>query len=173
MDKMALGLIETVGLAAALEAADAAVKSANVMLAGYELTKGGGLVTIKLEGDVGAVNAAVQAGCAAAEKLSRVYGRKVIPRPHDELRPMIRSAETRKCGSAAAANAAEEAGAEGQAVSKELTKPQEGEGLKEPAVPHVEKTEPTCNLCNDIKCTREKGELKTNCIHYFDNLKED
>ncbi|MGK2888239.1 MAG: BMC domain-containing protein [Candidatus Malihini olakiniferum] len=53
MAKQSLGLIETVWLAAAVEAADAAVKSANVNLVGYELTKGGGMVTVKLEGEVG------------------------------------------------------------------------------------------------------------------------
>lgn len=69
MAKQSLGLIETVGLAAAVEAADAAVKSANVNLVGYELTKGGGMVTVKLEGEVGAVNAAIAAASVAAAKV--------------------------------------------------------------------------------------------------------
>ncbi len=170
MEKMALGLIETVGLAAALEAADAAVKSANVVLAGYELTKGGGLVTIKLEGDVGAVNAAVQAGCAAAEKLNRVYSRKVIPRPHDEVRPLIRSAETIKGGSKVSETDEPAQQAE-SAAQKEPAEQAEPAAQKESAEPpaEAEKKEPTCNLCNDIRCTREKGDLKTKCIHYLDN----
>ena len=58
MSGQSLGLIETVGMAAAVEAADAAMKSANVNLVGYELTKGGGMVTVKLEGEIGAINAA-------------------------------------------------------------------------------------------------------------------
>ena len=66
MSGQSLGLIETVGLTVAVEAADAAIKSANVELVGYELTKGSGLVTIKLTGEVGAMNAAVSAGVAAA-----------------------------------------------------------------------------------------------------------
>ncbi|PWC19028.1 BMC domain-containing protein [Brenneria corticis] len=66
MAKQSLGLIETVGLVAAIEAADAAVKSANVNLVGYELAKGGGMVTVKLEGEVGAVNAAISAASHAA-----------------------------------------------------------------------------------------------------------
>ncbi|MGM3371746.1 BMC domain-containing protein, partial [Escherichia coli] len=53
MSGKSLGLIETVGMSAAVEAADAAMKSANVSLVGYELTKGGGMVTVKLEGEVG------------------------------------------------------------------------------------------------------------------------
>jgi microcompartment protein CcmL/EutN len=72
MSGQSLGLIETVGLTVAVEAADAAIKSANVELVGYELTKGGGLVTIKLTGEVGAMNAAVSAGVAAASRVGQV-----------------------------------------------------------------------------------------------------
>ncbi len=91
---MALGLIETVGLVAAVEAADAAIKSANVTLVGYELTKGDGLVTVKIEGDVGAVKAAIESASAAASKLSGVYSTKVIPRPAAGLDKIVMSAET-------------------------------------------------------------------------------
>lgn len=84
-----IGLIETIGLTAAIEAADAAVKSANVRLLGYELTKGGGMVTVKFEGDVGAVKAALDAAVAAAERVSTVYSKHVIPRPHDELEKIL------------------------------------------------------------------------------------
>lgn len=94
MPRQALGLIETVGLAAAIEAADVALKSANVALLGYELSKGGGMVTIKIEGDVGAVKAAVEAGCAAAEKVTSVWSRQIIPRPHDELSKIVLTKDT-------------------------------------------------------------------------------
>jgi len=87
--KQALGLIETIGLVSAIEAADAAVKAANVTLLGYENTKGGGKITVKLVGDVGAVNAAVAAGAAAAARIGQVYGCHVIPRPHDEIEALI------------------------------------------------------------------------------------
>lgn len=80
MSGQSLGLIETVGLTVAVEAADAAMKSANVDLVGYELTKGGGLVAVKLTGDVGAMNAAVAAGVAAANRIGQVYAWKVIAR---------------------------------------------------------------------------------------------
>ena len=80
MAGQSLGLIETVGLGVAIEAADAAMKSANVELIGYELTKGGGLVVVKLTGDVGAINAAVSAGVAAARRAGSVYAWKVIAR---------------------------------------------------------------------------------------------
>lgn len=89
MKQQALGLIETIGLVSAIEAADAAVKAANVTLLGYENTKGGGKITIKFVGDVGAVNAGVAAGVAAAARVGKVYGQRVIPRPHDEIAALI------------------------------------------------------------------------------------
>jgi ethanolamine utilization protein EutM len=87
--RKALGLIETVGLVAAIEAADAAVKSAQVKLLGYELTKGGGMVTIKLLGEVSAVKAATSAGAAAASRVGKVVSVLVIPRPSDNTELMI------------------------------------------------------------------------------------
>lgn len=93
MAKRALGIIETIGLPAAIEAADTAVKSSNVTLLGYELSKGGGMVTIRFEGDVGAVKAALEAATAAAERVGKVYSKLMIPRPHDELDKMIYSKE--------------------------------------------------------------------------------
>ena len=84
-----LGLIETQGLAGGITAADAAVKSANVRLIGYELTKGGGWTTVKIEGDVGAVKAAVEAGAAAAKRVGEVYGVHVIPSPADEVEAIL------------------------------------------------------------------------------------
>ena len=94
MAKQALGIIETVGLAAGVEAADAAVKSAGVRLTGYELTKGGGMVLIKVEGDVGAVKAAIDAAFAAASKVGKVVAKHVIPRPHESLEMLIRNKDT-------------------------------------------------------------------------------
>ncbi|MFO7681127.1 MAG: BMC domain-containing protein [Chloroflexota bacterium] len=87
--KQALGLIETIGLVSAIEAADAAVKAANIILLGYENTKGGGKITVKLVGDVGAVKAGVDAGAAAARRVGQVYACHVIPRPHDEIEALI------------------------------------------------------------------------------------
>lgn len=89
MSGKSLGLIETVGLAAAVEAADAALKSANVELVSCEQTKGGGLMLVTLAGEVGAVNAAVAAGVAAASRVSRVYACKVIARTAEGLTGMI------------------------------------------------------------------------------------
>ena len=80
----ALGMIETRGLVAAIEAADAMVKSANVQLVGKEQV-GGGLVTVMVRGDVGAVKSATDAGAAAAEKVGELISVHVIPRPHPEV----------------------------------------------------------------------------------------
>ena len=80
----ALGMIETSGLVAAIEAADAMVKSANVQLVGKEQV-GGGLVTVMVRGDVGAVKSATDAGAAAAEKVGELISVHVIPRPHTEV----------------------------------------------------------------------------------------
>ena len=79
----ALGMVETRGLVAAIEAADAMVKAANVQLVGKEQV-GGGLVTVMVRGDVGAVKAATDAGAAAAEKIGELISVHVIARPHTE-----------------------------------------------------------------------------------------
>ena len=80
----ALGMIETKGLVSAIEAADAMVKAANVELVGKEQV-GGGLVTVMVRGDVGAVKAATDAGAAAAERIGELISVHVIPRPHTEV----------------------------------------------------------------------------------------
>ncbi len=79
----ALGLVETRGLIAAIEAADAMVKAANVRLLGTEVTRAA-LVTVKVEGDTGAVRSSVAAGAAAAERVGELVATHVIPRPHNE-----------------------------------------------------------------------------------------
>lgn len=90
----ALGSIEVVGLVAGVEAADVACKTADVTLIGYELARGGGYVTVKVEGQVAAVQAAIAAAEVAASKLTRVVSRIVIPRPHQELESIVFSAAT-------------------------------------------------------------------------------
>ncbi len=88
-----LGLIEVVGLVGAIEAGDTAVKAANVRLIGLELTKGGGMVTVKIEGEVSAVKAAVDAAVMAAERLTTVVSKLVIARPSVEVGKMVEPAE--------------------------------------------------------------------------------
>jgi ethanolamine utilization protein EutM len=90
--KEALGKIETKGLVAAIEAADAMVKAANVTLVGKELI-GGGYVTVMVRGDVGAVKASTDAGAAAAGKIGELVSVHVIPRPHAELEAILPKTE--------------------------------------------------------------------------------
>ena len=80
----ALGMIETKGLVGSIEAAYAMVKAANVYLIGKEFV-GGGLVTVMVRGDVGAVKAATDAGAAAAQRVGELLSVHVIPRPHVEV----------------------------------------------------------------------------------------
>ena len=84
----ALGMVETKGLVGAIEAADAMVKAANVTLVGKEQV-GAGLVTVLVRGDVGAVNAATDAGAAAAENVGELISVHVIPRPHAEVEVIL------------------------------------------------------------------------------------
>ena len=85
----ALGLIETIGLAAGIEAADSMVKSANVEIVTRQQV-GGGLIAILVRGDTGAVQAAVDAGTIAASKVGRVVSAHVIPRPDPGLEAILR-----------------------------------------------------------------------------------
>ncbi|WP_218145925.1 BMC domain-containing protein [Bacillus sp. MUM 116] len=84
MSGEALGMIETKGLVGAVEAADAMAKAANVRLIG-KVHAGGGLVTVMVRGDVGAVKASVDAGAAAAESVGELISVHVIPRPHSDI----------------------------------------------------------------------------------------
>ncbi len=188
MQGKALGLIETIGLAAAIEAADTAIKSANVTLLGYELSKGGGMVVIKFEGDVGAVKAAVEAGCAAAQKVSGVWSKQIIPRPHEEVSKLINTKDT--VGAILQKTTKLE---EPKKDTKEEPKEEAKQESKSPKVePKTEKkkeemvvkTSPqkepeqkvqaqddnddVCNLCHDPKCSRKKGDFRNTCIHYHE-----
>ncbi|MDN5315060.1 MAG: ethanolamine utilization protein EutM [Clostridiales bacterium] len=88
MNKEALGMVETRGLVAAIEAADAMVKAANVTLLGKEKV-GTGLVTVMVRGDVGAVKASVEAGSAAAKRVGELVSVHVIPRPHGDVESIL------------------------------------------------------------------------------------
>lgn len=85
---IALGMVETRGLVGSIEAADAMVKAANVILIGSEYT-GGGFVTVMVRGDVGAVKAATDAGAAAAKRVGELVSVHVIPRPHQEVEMIL------------------------------------------------------------------------------------
>ena len=88
MELQALGMVETRGLVAAIEAADAMLKAANVVLVGTEKI-GSGLVSVMVRGDVGAVKAAVEAGQANAARLGEIVAVHVIPRPHNDVEKIL------------------------------------------------------------------------------------
>ena len=88
MSMEALGVVETRGLTAAIEAADSMVKAAQVTLIGTEKI-GSGLVTVMVRGDVGAVKAAVEAGAANASRLGELVATHVIPRPHQDVEKIL------------------------------------------------------------------------------------
>ena len=92
MNEQALGMVETRGLVGAIEAADAMVKAAKVRFVGREFV-GGGLVTVFVRGDVGAVKAATDAGGAAAGRVGELISVHVIPRPHGDVESTIPKAE--------------------------------------------------------------------------------
>lgn len=185
-----IGLIETFGVPTAIAAADAAVKSANVELLGYELTKGDGLVTIKLAGNVDAVNAAVEAGSKAGEMVGRVFSKHVIPRPSNELDKMISQrigkrlekpiADSNKeeqeqqitenegvieKGLDIASNSLVDSHLEISTEDIQVNVADENGEVKE-AVEMNQNDGGLCNLCYDPSCTRKKGELKSLCVQY-------
>lgn len=156
----ALGSIEVVGLVAGVEAADVACKTADVTLIGYELARGGGYVTIKVEGQVAAVQAAMAAAEVAASKLTRVVSRIVIPRPHQELESIVFSAATvgltkpapgtkAMTKSAAKAKAPEKTKPASKAETKAQEKPESGAGTTSESGPEpkaITKPEPKPQL---------------------------
>ena len=101
---IALGMVETRGLVGAVEAADAMVKAANVVLIGSEYV-GGGYVTVLVRGDVGAVKAATDAGAAAAKRVGELVSVHVIPRPHSDVEMILPKNTKGSIGGRSAASA--------------------------------------------------------------------
>jgi len=198
MRGQAVGFIETVGMVAALEAADAAAKAANVRVLGYELTKGGGMVTVKMQGDVGAVQAAVAAGASAASRVGKVVRTLVIPRPHPDVERLLPkpdepanspapeqppvpkpepAPEPQPAPEEQPAPVPEPAPAEApapEAPPQHRGGPDDATGP--PAIPlaageaeeAAEGGQEICNLCGDPACPRRPGQARRRCIHYGD-----
>lgn len=190
--KEALGLIETVGMAAAVEAADTCVKSANVELIGYELTRGQGMVTVKIKGNVGAVKAAIEAAKISAAKVSKVISALIIPRPSQGIQGIIESDSTvgiikeKKNITESEKNITDSN--EEKEEKEDVTKLEKNVLEKKKENTQAEKetetqtkiekeaeikielgkkeAEEICNICGDIACPRRKGQPKNMCIHY-------
>lgn len=176
MNGEALGVIEVIGMAAAIEAADTCVKSANVELIGYELTKGSGLVTIKIRGNVGAVKAAIEAAKISSSKVNKVYASIVIPRPAESLESIIESSMTIgvelnksevKDDIESKVEDTQQYDSESiqqvESISFENNKDDNKEEFE-----HVEDegNDDICNICHDPKCSRRKGQSRSLCIHH-------
>lgn len=189
MAKLSLGIIETVGLAAAIVAADTAVKTANVELVGYEISNGSGLVTVKIQGDVSSVNAAIKSASMCAEKVNIVFATTIIARPDDKLEKMIFTDETVGIEKLDNPNDKEKIEEHNLEASKDLLKDNSEKvqvivqsiGIDESMETSIEElldskneenneelqeAKTTCNLCMDPKCPRKKGENRNICIHY-------
>jgi len=179
--KYALGMIEIVGLAAAIEAADTALKTANVELLGYEFSKGGGLVVVKIQGDVSAVNSAIKSAIVSAEKVNKVFSTTIIARPDEKLYKMVLTDETvgieksdysnekenqeeqnvESAENLLNDNSSNAEGIEQSLIIEELLDSKDEENNED-----IEKRKSTCNICMDPKCSRKKGEPKNICIHH-------
>jgi len=188
MNGYALGLIEVYGLLAAIEAADACLKSANVKLVGVQDATGA-LMTVKVVGDVGAVKAAVSAGKARAAMVGTVIAAHVIARPAKGLDVLDETPQIRTPSDSSAASEPPEPTESPTPERKLLETPQElttvlipaesfvaeGELLETPpesmTVPVttaglMARSEPICNICQDAACPRQKGQPAKLCIHH-------
>ena len=164
-----LGLIELRGLAATIVAVDTALKSAYVELYGVEAARGSGFHTIKLAGDVGAIQAAVDAIMGNVEVKENIVSYKVIPRPSRDINSLIINNENinnqhEEKTPPAQENISEEVLPE----IEEIEEISQGEELESQ---EMQKDTPTCNLCLDNNCPRHKGEPRKKCIHYIEKEK--
>jgi len=183
--KLSLGIIETVGLVAAIAAADIALKTANVDLIGYEISKGDGLVTVKIQGDVSAVNAAIKSAEISAAKVNTVLSTTVIARPDEKLVKLILTDETvglvrsndcngREINEEQDLRSSENLQKDKPSVKEETVKEEtEIEAIEEVSeeidkmnIEDIEEIKATCNLCMDPACSRKKGETRNACIHH-------
>ncbi|GAA0076357.1 hypothetical protein UT300005_07350 [Clostridium sp. CTA-5] len=181
LESFALGLIETVGLVAGIEAADIAVKSSNVELIGYENSKGG-TVVVKVRGDVGAVKAAVESACTSAKMVNKVLGTSIIPRPNNQLEKMIFNYDNVGLNSLKEKNNKNLDNKNSKKIILETDSRKEYKEEKTNKTEEIrtseydyqkielikEKNKITCNLCMDPKCSRKKGEPRNSCIHFND-----
>lgn len=174
MIKLSLGVIETVGLVAAIAAADIALKTANVDLIGYEISKGDGLVTVKIQGDVSAVNAAIKSAKISAAKVNTVLSTTVIARPDEKLVRLILTDETvglersNDCDGREINEKQDTSSSENFQSDKPSVKDATYEVLGEIDkinIEDIEEKKATCNLCMDPACSRKKGEPRNDCIH--------
>jgi microcompartment protein CcmL/EutN len=162
--KLSLGLLEVSGFALAVNTADAMAKSASVKLVGIDTCKGGGWMTIKITGDVAAVDAALSTGAAFAEKNGGLIARSLLARPDTQLMqqvvPSKIKVEQAPLMPEPIATPPMVQGAIAETTTDEVTPDLEGEPTLDFPDGKV-----TCNLCQDPLCPRQKGEPRNKCLH--------
>ncbi len=179
--KKSLGLLEIKGLASAIVVADAMAKTAAVTIAGIETCKGGGWQTIKVVGDVAAVQASLQSGSELAKRTDSFIAMKTLSRPDQTImntwgvKPDKPAAqETALVEPEVTApepdTEAVDPVTEYDIVAEEVALESQPPELEKPPMESVEADSPdqaegTCNLCGDPLCPREKGEPHTKCLH--------
>jgi microcompartment protein CcmL/EutN len=162
--KLSLGLLEVSGFALAVNTADAMAKSASVKLVGIDTCKGGGWMTIKITGDVAAVDAALSTGAAFAVKHGGLIAKSLLARPDTQLMQQVVPSKTKVEKPSPTPEPAEAQPIVQEEVAEttagEMTPDQEGEPTLDFPDGKV-----TCNLCQDPLCPRQKGEPRNKCLH--------
>lgn len=173
-----IGIIEVQGLASAITVADTMAKVANITIRDVEQAKGFGWTTIKVEGDVASVKAAVEAGEQMARTHDSFVSMKVIPRPADDIwKVFFPEVQEEQLEEELVEAAIEDSHMNHIEIVD--SEPIEEQVKKEPASVAIgeekEEQEPmalsdkyTCNLCHDPKCTRKKGDPRQRCLHFND-----
>jgi len=176
--RRSLGLLEVAGLLSAMTTADAMLKTANVHLLAMEKAKGNGWTTVKIEGSVDAVNAAVDAGVVMAKQMNAFVSSKVIARPDEAVFKLfgLNQVEAQVKQEKIAASEPEMESMEPAENREEVELVLEEDEVEEVVITldvvcdtEVTAEEPTpvatCNLCQDSACIRKKGEPKSRCLH--------
>lgn len=161
----ALGMVEVIGFGCAVNVSDVMVKTADVRIAGIERAKGSGWLTIKVLGDVGAVNAAVESGEQIAKKDQKFIASKIIPRLGEGLDIWLKAGLDASTEKLVVDELEEEAPTVEEEQKIETAQIDDGDVT-------IDSENYTCNLCKDPSCNRKKGEPRKECSHY-EELKEE
>lgn len=166
----ALGMIEVTGFGCAVNVSDVMVKTADVTIVGIERAKGSGWLTIKVLGDVGAVNAAVESGVAVAKQDQKFIASKIIPRLGSGLDIWLKKGLDASTEKVAPITSKVMEETEIKIDKGSVTKVEKEELIE--SEENLTTDEYTCNLCKDPMCQRKKGEPRKECSHY-EELKEE
>lgn len=161
----ALGMVEVIGFGCAVNVSDVMVKTADVRIAGIERAKGSGWLTIKVLGDVGAVNAAIESGEQIAKKDQKFIASKIIPRLGEGLDIWLKAGLDASTEKLVVDELEEEAPTVEEEQKIETAQIDDGDVT-------IDSENYTCNLCKDPSCNRKKGEPRKECSHY-EELKEE